>query len=556
MIWLAIIVGIVLFIVSSRQKTSAAGPNALRRLFIHLLMFGLVMAAASSLADLIALLIGNETFDRTQDLASALATLTVTVPVSLGIGRTVLRKLRDESSGERESIGWNLYLGAVLFVSLAWTAGSGTAVGIGLMAGTEIPELAIAAIPVWGLLYAAHRWLRSTFGDSTQQSLETIAGSTLGLGFAWVGGALTIAWAVDRILLSDVVTIAQAGRDVPVGMVPLAVGALIWWQYWLRNGVDLNRSTLWQVLVIMVGSVLALASALVSLTWALFRVVEWFIGDPLATFEAQFESLPALLGVGLVGGVVWWYHRILLTSGERVTGTVREVATYVMAGLALAAVVVAVTILIIAVLVALFGTTDVSSLSDRDVVLGAVVALAVALPTWWLYWSPIRTVSVEQAHSVARRGYLIAIFGVGGVVAIGALIALLFELFQAGIDGSYTAATFAGLREPIAILGAVGLVAWYHWTIWRLERPAGEEAAESGPPGPSILLVGFTRHTAHDLREITGGRVIEASFGDAPLVDGDVGAIEALIRGDGQAHVIVLAEGSQVRVLHADASTD
>ncbi len=556
MIWLAIIVGIVLFIVSSRQKTSAAGPNSLRRLFIHFLLFGLVMAATSSLADLVALLIGRETFDRTQDLASALATLTVTVPVSLGIGRTVLRKLRDDSSGERESVGWNLYLGAVLLVSLAWTAGSGTAVGIGLMAGTEISKLAIAAIPVWGLLYASHRWLRARYGDASQQSLETVAGSALGLGFAWVGAALTITWAVDRILLSDVITIAQAGRDVPVGVVPLAIGGLIWWQYWLRHGVDLNRTTAWQVLVIMVGSVLALASALVSLGWALFRAAEWFVGDPLATFEAQFETLPALLGVGLVGVVVWWYHRTLLTGGERVTGTVREVATYVMAGLALAAVVVAVTILIIAVLVSVFGTGDVSTLSDTDVVLGAVVALAVALPTWWLYWSPIRTVSVEQARSVVRRGYLIAIFGVGGVVAIGALIALLFELFQAGIDGSFTAATFAGLREPIAVLGAVGLVAWYHWTIWRLERPGEQEAAETRPPGPTVLLVGFTRHTAHDLREVTGGRVIEASFGDRPLVDGDVGAIETLIGSDGQNDVIVLAQGTEVRVLHAQAPAE
>lgn len=492
MIWLAIVIGIVLFVVSSRQKSGAAGPNSLRRLFIHLLMFGLVMAAANALADLGALLIGDEPFDRTQALASALATLTVAVPVALGVGRTVLRRLRDEGSGERDSIGWNLYLGGVLFVSLAWTAGTVTAVGIGLLLGTEVSKVAIAAIPVWGALYVSHLWLRSQWEDANQQRLETIAGSALGLGFAWVGAALTIAWAVDEIVLAEVVTIAQAGRNVPVGVVPLVVGVLIWWPYWLRKGVDLNRTTAWQILVIMVGSVLALASALVSLGWALFRVLEWFIGDPQPTFEAQFEALPALLGVGIVGAVVWWYHRILLTSGERVTGGVRELATYVMAGLALTAVVVAVSILITAVLITLFGTSEVASQSDSDVVLGAVVALAVALPTWWLYWSPIRTVGNEQARSVVRRSYLIGIFGVGGVVAIGALIALLFELFQAGIDGSFTAATFAGLREPIAVLGAVGLVAWYHWTIWRVERPAHEEAEIRPPTGPSVLLVGFT----------------------------------------------------------------
>jgi hypothetical protein len=46
--------------------------------------------------------------------------------------------------------------------------------------------------------------------------------------------------------------------------------------------------------------------------------------------------------------------------------------------------------------------------------------------------------------------------------------------------------------------------------------------------------------------------VIEASFGDRPLVDGDVGAIETLIGSDGQKDVIVLAQGTEVRVLHAE----
>lgn len=47
--------------------------------------------------------------------------------------------------------------------------------------------------------------------------------------------------------------------------------------------------------------------------------------------------------------------------------------------------------------------------------------------------------------------------------------------------------------------------------------------------------------------------MIETSFGDAPLVEGDAAAIWNLLDGEDSQNVIVVADGSRVRVLQGDS---
>ncbi len=548
--WLAVIVGIGLFVVTSRTQKDGGGVHVLRRVFTYVLMFGLVMAAARALTDLIALLLGDEPFDRTGRLASALAMLTVAVPVYAGGLRVVFRWQRDEGLDERHSPGWTLYLGAVLFVSLAWAMGTATAVGLDLIRDSGVSERALAGLIVWIPVHLTHRWLTGSRGDWDKQWLESLGGSALGLGFAWVGAIMTVAWSIDRLMFSASDLIAQAGRDVPSGVVPLAIGGFVWWAYWWRKAVDLPRSAAWQLVSVFLGSVTSLASALIALGWAMFRVIEWFVGDPRPTYEAQFESFPELMAVGGVGLVVWAYHRAVLRR-EPLEGRVREAADYIMSGLALTAMVVAVATLFNAAMVTLFGSGSASpsTMSDRDIVLGALVALVVAVPTWRLYWWPLRQASGDQAASPIRRGYLMAVFGLGGLVAIGALIAFLFEIFQAALEGSFTSASGEGVRISLSILLAVGVSAWYHLVVWRAERPVREIAEPTMQDGRTVLLVGFTRATATALRGATGARVLETSFGTHDLIEGDVEQLTSVLERAEKSELVIVADGAGVEVV-------
>src|SRR4029453_18068176 len=98
----------------------------------------------------------------------------------------------------------------------------------------------------------------------------------------------------------------------------------------------------------------------------------------------------------------------------------RRASALVMSGIGLVGAASGVGVILNATLATL--VSPLAASDERALLLGGISALVVGGPVWWFSWKPTRKVEPTEIAATGRRVYLIAVFGVSGIVALIALL--------------------------------------------------------------------------------------------------------------------------------------
>ncbi len=495
--------GIVQLVKRQTSRTPGEGAMSIRRLFVYLLGYGLISVIACALVSLL-----DEAFSpgiAGSTVSFALAVLIVAIPVYGFLARWARRLL--ESPEESTSTGWSFYLTATSITALWTTIGALVRIGDSLLSGDGWPSRAYSIVIVWGPVWAAHWWISKGSGHAPKLRLERLVGSATGLVLAWAG--------LGNIIVSMLELLFQGSPlsrgTFPPGAIPLAIGGMTWAWYWSRTELHAKRSRLWEAYVLLLGSAVSLLATITS-AWRLL----YLIADSLVEGDDKLlENAVPVVAVFVSSGLVWWYHRQVHKDSTERTDMVR-LHDYVLSGAGLSVIVGAISILIIAALQSLFGTSIVEGATE--LLSSSVTGLIVAVPFWWLYWSSAQqhaTGSDEDLTSAVRKGYLFAVFGIGAIFAVIALIFILFAILDFFLKFSYGTPMLERLDEPLGIIVVTGAVAWYHWQIQRSDNERMPETVpiiqrtvtvvSSSLPSATWTVPGMTLETItpHDEREIS-----------------------------------------------------
>ena len=538
---------------------------SVRRLFVYGLLFVSVMlsavGASLALQELDEVVFGDAGDDRSA-LAFGLAVVVVASPAAVLLWRHVRRQLA-ESLGERESFGWFAYMNLTLAVSLIVTTVFAQQF-LEAVSGVESFELGSAApVVVWGAVWALH-WsqLRADFGLAGDTHLA--AGTVVGLVTVSIGLGGMVFVAGDGLYTAVVERVPRGHHDPELRrwIIATGIGAAVWWWHWFRRYVAAERTALWHVCVVLVGALGGLVATLGAGATIVYWTLVWFLGHPTETLSSfHFEYVPATAGaVLIVGTLVWQYHRIVLQRRPDVTRSEPLRAyDYLGAGAGLVAMVVGATVGLVAFFEAVTPEpAGTQTLIANQLILTGTLAV-IGGPLWLAFWGRIgrqAALDASETRSVVRRTYLIALFGVGGVVALVSLISALFVAFDDLLNTRLGGQTIRSARIGISLVASVTGVAWGHLTIYRSDRRTLESSAPGtvGPTRHLVLVAPRDTELADRLAAATGA-VIDASHDTTHTVtpDIDVEEIAARIEQAGTTHVAVIVDVDDVKVIPLQA---
>lgn len=528
----------------STAPTPGGAGRSVRRFVVYSLLFILVIVAGIGLSGLIGRVLdgANVLIDSdTTGLAMSLAFTLIAGPLAGVLWWFSWRGLRVRE--ERDSVLWGLYVSGMTTVSLiVATLGLLFAVS-GAVAG-DLDINALATGLVWVSIWVWHAWMT----HHPSKSPTRLAGGSRVLGalFGLVVGAGGLVAALTA-LFDEVVNggaiVASVGeqwwRPIAQGLVWAAIGALVWWRHWFRDGgrrVTTGFATVVLVLITGLGATaLAIGGSIAFLRAVLLAVFE--------PSQSALDAIPGGLASALVGTLVWVVYRrgVVARGGAAVIGA--RLAT---SGVALAATASGVGVIVNAVLAAT--STSLVDSGLLGLLLGGVSALVIGAPIWWLVWKPVEPVAEHLARNVGRRVYLITVFGVSALVAIITLLVIAFELFQQGLSG--TGDLIENIRAAVGLLVATVLVFVYHFAVWRRDR----ELVASEAPAPGITRVVLVTGESADetvrlIRELTGASVQVLRRADGPVDAPTRAALAAALDGVASSRVLVLTSVADVEVV-------
>ena len=554
-----------------RRETPATGAgHAVRRFFQYLLLYGLLWVAASGAAGLLGrpLDVGRALVDDPAALARATAFTVVGVPLYALLAVWTWRRIQTDPR-EPGSRAWRLYLTAASVTALAMAMTAAHDV-LAWAARLEVYRGASAAtLIVWGAVWGGHWWADRRLTPPHTLTPHRALGAVIGLGTTAAGAIGLLGDALRALLgLAPQGVLAGGAEPFVPAAVTLVVGLPVWLVYWLLPAPRYRRGPLWAGYLLLAGVAGGLVTAITSASLALYDALVWLVGDPAApTTPEHFHRLPSTLAALAVGALLWWYHRTVLQEGARPARTeIRRLYEYLIAGIGLVAAAVGLMLLIVAGIEAATGPAGVIAGGTRPVntMLAAATLLAVGGPVWWAYWRRIRQAvagaaggtgtpevpgaAADERASPVRRAYVFALFGVAGVAAVVALLVGVVVALQDLFEGALSAETLRGVRYPVGVIVATGLLSAYHWVVYRADR-ASTQAGQRGPR--SVLLVGPPDPAiARSLERRTGGQVRLW-----PRTDG-VGApwsadelADLLARQPAAAQVVVVADEQGMRVI-------
>ena len=498
LIQLAVIGGIVFAIVSAvrgrgrRDQPTVGSAISIRRLFQYVLLLAALIVAAFGVGGLLSRLISDAVARRGSELAGPLALAVVGIPVFWLLGQWIWRQLKTDPA-ERDSVGWSLYINVALIGSLVTAVSTAFAIAGGFIEGDGYEGATVAAflvaIAVWSGHWAAWRRIPPT----VLPDLQVMAGAAIGLVSMAGGAGFIISSTIDRVFVSarGIDAAKFFGDDLAMALVAIGIGTVVWSWHWLRNGLHAERTTLWHTYVILIGILGGLVSAVTGAAISLFLVLQWTLGDPDATSAAvHFQEASPAFAASIIGAAVWFYHKAVLGFDRSQHRTdIDRVYDYLVSGVALATVAGALATLIVAVFSA-FSSDDVvaDGSSEVNIVISAVTLLLVGAPLWAVAWrraqQALATNPEEEGTSSARRVYLFAVFGIGGAIAFGALIRLVFVVFEALLGERSGGTVVDDIQIPFALLVTTGAVAAYHWSVYRSER-----STEVARPRRDVVLI-------------------------------------------------------------------
>lgn len=557
---LLLILLVVLVVVVVRRSNAQAGRastdgHALRRVFQYPLLYGLLVVVATGLSGLLGRLLERDLLVAGDEAGLARDLAFVVVGAPLFVGLALWSRRRFAESDEAGSLGWAFYVTAASLTSLVVAM---VAFGQVLrwVAGLEAYDGgALARFVVWGALWGAHWWVDARTTPPQHAQVHHLGGSLIGLVTAATGLGGVLAGALRILLGLDVAVVGGGDRPLLEGLVVLAVGAPVWFVYWVRSAAHSERDQLWLGYVLLAGVAGGLVTAIVAASTLVHSALVWLVGEPgSATAAEHFDAAPDAAAAAAVGVLVWWYHQETLGEGAPVARRteVRRVYEYLMAGIGLLASAVGLMMVIAAIVEALAGRAFVGG-EAVNTLLAALTLLAVGGPVWWFYWRRVQAVTrgapAEELTSPTRRGYLFLLFGVGGLAAVVALIVGVYFLFEGVVEGTFGAETFRRMRFPIGVLLTTGAVAAYHWSVYRTDREHAPAEVEAQGPRFVLLVGPADREIATAVAHRTHGRVQAWSRTDDGLPTWSVDDVMTALAGTTAEEVMVLSGADGLRVI-------
>ncbi|SDT58580.1 hypothetical protein SAMN04489743_3756 [Pseudarthrobacter equi] len=503
---------------ATTTRAPAGGLATLRRLILYVLLFALVVIAASGVSGLLERLFRASSVLVTGDPASLALPLAFTLiggPLALLLWWFAWRRLDD--AAERTAAGWGLYLSGMYAVSL-------------IIATTSLLNLATSSIDtqesqwqsplanglVWAAIWLWHRWMWKhpakppTHLEDVRTLLGSVFGLLLGAGAAVAALSGLLDVAIRGLPLSAAV---EPWWFAPVrSLVWAAGGALVWWWHWFREGGRRLRTTLADVAMIAVGIFIAGIAALGGVGVVAFVLLRLAFdrSDPV---NLLLEPLAPAISAAAIGAVVWRYHRAVAVSRSTAT---RRASLLVTSAVALAAAASGVGVVVNALLAAV--VSPLAGGAARTLLLGGISSLMVGGAVWWLAWKPRHQPRTAGEIPPGRRIYLVAFFGVSAVVALITLLVTGYRVFQY-LLGDVSGGSFVDrIRAPLGLLVAAGLVAGYHFALWRHDRTllAAAAPARRRTIDQVTLVSGYPPGTidvsalARGIADATGGAKVTA----------------------------------------------
>ena len=541
-----------------------ADAHAVREIFQHLLLLGLLVVTAVGVAGLLGAALAQGTTLVVSDtaIARSVAFTVVGAPLLAGLAWWT-RRAQAADPTERLGVGWLLYLAAAELVALLVALTSLHGVLAWLVGLRTYDASTLADALVWTAVWAGHALLSRRQPDQRLMEPQRLAGSLVGLAFGLIGlgvlvtGALSVWFGLDGGAV-------VAGHHDPIleGAVTLALGAVTWWIYWWRVVRRAERRPLWLAYVLLVGVAAGTIVALVSGSIALYRVAVWLVGDPWTHVATRyFDAMPAALAAAFVGLVSLAYHRSLLAAGpHRERTDIDRVRDYLLAAIGLGGSVAGATIVVVALVEALTNPTVLTGGGPLNTLLAALTLLVVGVPVWWLSWRRGQRAADggrgrAETTSVVRRLYLFLLLGVASLMAVGALLAVAWLLVEGLLQGDTGSEVVRSVRLPLGLLLTTAAVAAYHWRVHlrTREHDAAHPPAPRGPRFVVLLGVGDAA-TAATIAHRTGAMTWAWSRLDDerrwPVDDllATLGGLDPVATPE----VMLMAEGDSLRVVPMD----
>ena len=485
---LPIIIVIVIISTVRRSRGQAITGNEIRLFFQYLVLYALVMLTATGADGLL-----GQLFSRTSTLVIGTGAMARNVSfIVVGMPLLALMWLwtKRTFAEDRSSWAWNLYVSAVSLTSLLMViTGIADFINSWLRA-SRFDGNALAQIIVWGAVWAVH-WRLDQATPEQNRSFHLLLGSLVGLVTSVIGLSTLLGGLLARIVESSSQIVVTSYSPIRSGLALTIAGVPAWSWYWLRNAYRRDRDETWSAYALLAGVAGGLVTAVVAASTVIYKVLVWFLGDPISDDPRRyFTNLPMAFAVALVGSLVWWYHQAVLAEGAQVRTEVRRVYEYLISGIAVISAGVGISILVVSALEAVTRTSEIMYSEPVNTLLLAITLLLIAVPIWWIFWSQITAAvkanpDVEHA-SATRRVYLFMLFGIGGVVALIALLTGVYTFFEAIFESRLGLPTLRRMRIPIGILVSTAAIAAYHWRVFRSDGVHRERAT-----GPRfVLLVG------------------------------------------------------------------
>jgi hypothetical protein len=445
------------------------------------------------------------------DVARALAFTVVGGPLFVAMAVWTRRRLEKEP-GDRDSLGWVFYLTVSLLVSLGVVMVVGVQTLHWALSDGDLNTSDIAHGVVWAAVWVVHWQISQRAIDPVRMNAHVLAGSAAGLGVLVASVALALGSALNSLYseLFETVLFDDLDELLLEAAALFVVGMLTWWWYWIRSGTSAERTTLWNIYVLLLGVLGGLLTVLVAAGSLIYAGLEWFVGDPEAAgaadhFDVTAEAVTALL----VGAAVWLYHRFVLRAGKRTE--VHRAYDYIVSATGLFAVAGGLATVIVALLDAATESSRViGRSSDESALLVAITLLILGAPLWWATWSGLRKKAARDPEGELRAGtrrvYLFALLGIGAVTAIISLIVFVFIVLEDLLDGNLGTESIRDSQVAVGLLLASLAVAGYHWIVYQEDRSVLPE--EESPRLREVVFVGVDGGSiAKDIRKATGARV-------------------------------------------------
>ncbi len=512
--------------------------------------------------------------DDERRLAQALAFTTVGIPAWAILMLAAQRAMRrDPDEARSQARRW--YLAVVRAVTLVVATFNAVEAGRWVVGVEEFAGAPWGWLFAMGAVWLLHDRLAASEPPTTVTGrlldrLYAYYATFIGLAFLLVGATWVIAVPLSAAYDGAFREAFLAGdwdEHWREGWLLVAAGLGVWAWHWLRVLAHGDRgSTLWRILVFLAGVLPGVLITVVSAGSLLFLLLQWAVGEPEAKRAAEhFAILPGLFAAGLVGLGSWSYHRVVLMErAEEARSEPERIYRYVLAAAGLVAVASGVSAMLALTLEVISGASADLFASGgwwRNPLVMALTLLLVGAPlwgySWWRTQQAVASGGRPERVATSRRVYLFGIFGIAALAVLIDLTIVLYQLFEASLEGTLSRDLLRDVRWNVALVVTAGVIAVYHWLIVREDQAErGEEPAVEAPPPRrevTLIVAEADREVLRRALASVPGVALDVWTRDAAAPGatslGDVDALRAALAATPAGRFVVLVEDGAYRLV-------